>query len=234
MRTNRNEYEQENHHHHPARPRRNGRAGAIVAMTGQAQTIKASYEDILDSLPTVMQEYMAMQGVQHLCVTLRSVFNGKRAKMKKVSCDNGMFTEHNLLPDEMHLVFTDSIERLDFMALPLGSDSLRIACFYPDGSNRRLFEDTVKIDRMKILLETLTPGNGPDYPMIAYSAGIPVNGGTWYCGLRDAETEPRLWYEKHGTTFIIPLHSKKILLTMRTQISISRFPRKKALQFINK
>ena len=156
---------------------------ALVAMAGQAQTIKASYEDILDSLPTVMQEYMAMQGVQHLCVTLRSVFNGKRAKMKKVSCDNGMFTEHNLLPDVMHLVFTDSIERLDFMALPLGSDSLRIACFYPDGSNRRLFEDTVKIDRMKILLETLTPGNGPDYHMIAYSAGIPVNGGTWYCGL---------------------------------------------------
>ena len=27
MRTNRNEYEQENHHHHPARPRRNGRVG---------------------------------------------------------------------------------------------------------------------------------------------------------------------------------------------------------------
>ena len=53
---------------------------ALVTMAGQAQTIKASYEDILDSLPTVMQEYMAMQGVQHLCVTLRSVFNGKRAK----------------------------------------------------------------------------------------------------------------------------------------------------------
>ena len=63
---------------------------ALVAMAGQAQTIKASYEDILDSLPTVMQEYMAMQGVQHLCVTLKSVFNGKRAKMKKVSCDNGI------------------------------------------------------------------------------------------------------------------------------------------------
>lgn len=170
----------------------------LVAMAGQGQTIKASYEDILDSLPTVMQEYMTMQGVQHFRVTLRSEFNGKRAKMKKVTCDNGTFTERNLLPDVMHLVFTDSIERLDFMALPFGSDSLRIACFYPDGGNRRLFEDTVKIDRMKILLETLTPGIGPDYPMIAYSAGIPINGGTWFCGLRDAGTEPRLWYEKHG------------------------------------
>ena len=173
---------------------------AFVAMIGQGQTIKASYEDILDSLPTVMQEYMTMQGVQHFRVILRSEFYGKRAKMKKITCNKGTFTERDLLPDVMHLVFTDSIERLDFMALPLGNDSLRIACFYPDGGNRRLFEDTVKIDRMKILLETLTPGNGPDYPMIAYSAGIPVNGGTWYCGLRDAETEPRLWYEKHGIT----------------------------------
>ena len=136
---------------------------ALVAVEGQAQNIKASYEDILDSLPTVMQEYMAMQGVQHLCVTLRSVFNGKRAKMKKVSCDNGMFTEHNLLPDVMHLVFTDSIERLDFMALPFGSDSLRIACFYLGKYKVRLFEDTVKIDRNKFLMETLTPGNGPAY-----------------------------------------------------------------------
>lgn len=173
---------------------------AFVAMIGQGQTIKASYEDILDSLPTVMQEYMTMQGVQHFRVILRSEFYGKRAKMKKITCNKGTFTERDLLPDVMHLVFTDSIERLDFMALPLGNDSLRIACFYPDGGNRRLFEDTVKIDRMKILLETLTPGNGPDYPMIAYSAGISINGGTWYCGLRDAETEPRLWYEKHGIT----------------------------------
>ena len=58
---------------------------ALVTMAGQGQTIKASYEDILDSLPTVMQEYMAMQGVQHLCVTLRSVFNGKRAKIAQNS-----------------------------------------------------------------------------------------------------------------------------------------------------
>ncbi|MBQ4461849.1 MAG: hypothetical protein II908_08515, partial [Bacteroidaceae bacterium] len=52
---------------------------ALVTMTGQAQTIKASYEDISDSLPTVMQEYMTMQGVQHFRVNLRSEFNSKRA-----------------------------------------------------------------------------------------------------------------------------------------------------------
>ena len=177
---------------------------ALVTMTGQAQTIKASYEDILDSLPTVMQEYMTMQGVQHFRVNLRSEFNSKRAKIKKVTCDNGTFTERDLLPNITHLVFTDSIERLDFMALPFESDRLRIACFYLGKNKTRLFEDTVKIDRNKILMETLTPGNGPAYPIIAYTSGIPIkvgiNVGINYCGLRFSETEPRLWFEKHGIT----------------------------------
>ncbi|MBQ6063544.1 MAG: hypothetical protein IJK42_14870 [Prevotella sp.] len=171
---------------------------ALVALVGQGQTIKTDYEDVLDSLPIAMQQYMAMQGVQHFRVILTGDFNGKRAKLKKITCDNGKFDERILLSDIMHLVFTDSIERLDFMAVPFGSDSLRIACFYPECNNYRLFEDKVKADNMKILLETLTPGNGPDYPVIAYSSGIPVNGGTWFCGLRDAGIEPRLWYEKHG------------------------------------
>ncbi len=173
---------------------------ALVTMTGQAQTIKASYEDISDSLPTVMQEYMTMQGVQHFRVNLRSEFNSKRAKIKKVTCDNGTFTERDLLPNITHLVFTDSIERLDFMALPFESDRLRIACFYLGKNKTRLFEDTVKIDRNKFLMETLTPGNGPAYPIIAYTSGIPTKGGISLCELRFSETEPRLWFEKHGIT----------------------------------
>ena len=174
---------------------------ALVTMTGQAQTIKASYEDISDSLPTLMQEYMTMQGVQHFRVNLRSEFNGKRAKIKKVTCNNGTFTERNLLSDIKHLIFTDSIERLDFMALPFESDRLRIACFYLGNKYKaRLFEDTVKIDRNKFLMETLTPGNGPAYPIIAYTSGIPIKGGIDLCSLRFSETEPRLWFEKHGIT----------------------------------
>lgn len=171
---------------------------AFITLTGQAQTIKTSYVNMLDSLPTAMQEYLTMQGVQHFRVTLTGEFNGRRAKMKRITCDNGKFGEQNVMSDIMHLIFTDSIESLDFMAVPLGEDSLRIACFYPESDKYRLFEDKVKADKLKILLETLTSGNGPDFPVIAYSTGIPVNGGTWFCGLRDAGTEPRLWYEKHG------------------------------------
>ena len=170
----------------------------VVTMAGQAQTFNTGYEDILDSLPTAMQEYLKMQGVQHFRVILTGEFNGKRAKLKKVSCNNGKFEERILLPDIMHLVFNDSIEKLDFMAVPFGSDSLRIACFYPEINNYRLFEDKVKADYTKVLLETQTPGNGPAYPVIAYSAGIPIKGGSWICGLRDSGTEPQLWYEKHG------------------------------------
>lgn len=171
---------------------------ALVTLTGQGHNIKTDYENILDSLPTAMKQYMKMQGVQHFRVTLTGEFNGKRAKLKKITCHDGQFDEQVLLPDMIHLVFADSIESFDFMAVPFGNDSLRIACFYPECNNYRLFEDTVKADNMKILLETKAPGNGPDYSVMAYSSGISIPGGTWFCGLRDSGTEPRLWYEKHA------------------------------------
>lgn len=113
----------------------------------------------------------------------------------------GALTERTLMSDYIHLVFTDSIETVDFMAVPYGNDSLRVNCFHieGDGGRVRLFADTLKSDWRKILLETLTPGNGPDYPIMAYSSGIPIPGGAyWFCGLRESGTEPRLWYEKHG------------------------------------
>lgn len=84
------------------------------------------------------------------------------------------------------------------MAIPYGKDSLRISCFYPSSYNHVIFNDTVRIDDMKILLETFTSGDGPDIPIIAYSSGIPFEGGTWFCGLRDSGIEPRKWYEKYG------------------------------------
>lgn len=175
---------------------------ALITVTGQAQVIKTGYENITDSLPTAMQEYLEMQRVEHFRVTLTGNFDGKRAKIKKVTCDNaGAFTERTLMSEYIHLVFTDSIETVDFMAVPYGNDSLRINCFYieGDGGRVRLFADTLKSDWRKILLETLTPGNGPDYPIMAYSSGIPIPGGAyWFCGLRESGTEPRLWYEKHG------------------------------------
>ncbi|WP_185972660.1 hypothetical protein [Bacteroides sp. HF-5092] len=54
------------------------------------------------------------------------------------------------------------------MAIPYGADSLRITCFYPTNNNTPLFTDTVRIDKMKILMETFTPGNGADTPIMAY------------------------------------------------------------------
>ena len=139
-----------------------------------------------------------MQKVQHSRLTMKGDFNGKRAKMKKVICDKGTFIERDLLEDYVHFIFVDSVETLDFMAIPYGKDSLRISCFYPSNYNRVIFNDTVQIDNMKILLETFTPGNSPDVPIIAYSTGIPFEGGTWYCGLRDSGVEPRKWHEKYG------------------------------------
>lgn len=170
----------------------------FATMFVQAQQIKLEYENKISTLPELVQQYFEMQKVQHSRLTMKGDFNGKRAKMKKVICDKGTFIERDLLEDYVHFIFVDSVETLDFMAIPYGKDSLRISCFYPSNYNRVIFNDTVQIDNMKILLETFTPGNSPDVPIIAYSTGIPFEGGTWYCGLRDSGVEPRKWHEKYG------------------------------------
>lgn len=170
----------------------------FATMFVQAQQIKLEYENKISTLPELVQQYFEMQKVQHSRLTMKGDFNGKRAKMKKVICDKGTFIERDLFEDYVHFIFVDSVETLDFMAIPYGKDSLRISCFYPSNYNRVIFNDTVQIDNMKILLETFTPGNSPDVPIIAYSTGIPFEGGTWYCGLRDSGIEPRKWHEKYG------------------------------------
>ena len=170
----------------------------FATMFVQAQQIKLEYENKISTLPELVQQYFEMQKVQHSRLTMKGDFNGKRAKMKKVICDKGTFIERDILEDYVHFIFVDSVETLDFMAIPYGKDSLRISCFYPSNYNRVIFNDTVQIDNMKILLETFTPGNSPDVPIIAYSTGIPFEGGTWYCGLRDSGIEPRKWHEKYG------------------------------------
>lgn len=109
-----------------------------------------------------------------------------------------MFTERELLPDFVHFILVDSVETLDFMIAPYKEDSIRLTCFYPPVDNMPLFTDTVRLDRHKILMETYTPGDGFDIPIISYTSGISVQGGIWFCGLRDSKVEPRKWYEKYG------------------------------------
>ena len=164
-----------------------------------AQDLKTEYYNQIDTtLSDLTAQYLKMQGVQSLRVTIKGDFNGKRARIIKVTCNNGVFAENEKLQEYQHFIMTDSIETLDFMAMPYGKDSLRIACFYPASYNTKLFEDTVRIDNMKILLETKTSSPGQT-PLMAYSTGLPIKGGgVWFCGLRDSGVPPTQWYEKYG------------------------------------
>lgn len=181
----------------------------FACITSSAQIMKVNYENNMDSLSNFMLQYYRMQNVQSFHLTLRGDFNGKRAKIHKVTCNNGIFIESQLLEDFQHFILSDSIETLDFMAVPYGKDRIRIACFYPISYNTKLFEDTLYIDRMKILMETYTAGSDSETPLMAYTTGIPFNGGTWFCGLRESGVEPRLWYKKYGidgyTFYVITL-----------------------------
>lgn len=85
----------------------------FTVMQVQAQQIKLEYENKIDSLPELMQQYFEMQKVQHSRLTIKGEFNGKRAKIKKVICDKGTFIERELLADYVHFIFVDSIETLD-------------------------------------------------------------------------------------------------------------------------
>lgn len=85
----------------------------LFSITMQGQQVKVNYENITNSLPVILQEYFRMQGVQHLNLTIKGEFNGKRAKLKKISCNNGVFTERELLPDFVHFILVDSVETLD-------------------------------------------------------------------------------------------------------------------------
>lgn len=71
----------------------------LLSMPVWAQQVKVSYEYPADSLSVPLQEYFQMQGVQHLRLTIRGEFNGKRAKLQKVSCHKGVFTKRELIPD---------------------------------------------------------------------------------------------------------------------------------------
>lgn len=132
----------------------------LLSMPVWAQQVKVSYEYPAHSLSVPLQEYFQMQGVQHLRLIIRGEFNGKRATFQKVSCQKGVFTERELIPDLVHLILVDSVETVDFMAVPYKEDSLRITCFYSplddSAANMGLFTDTVCMGRNNILMETYT------------------------------------------------------------------------------
>ena len=177
----------------------------VIAMTlfgciASAQ-VRVEYHNQIDStLMDVTRQFLNMQGVQSLRLTLKGDFDGKRAKINKIVCDKGVFTQYPLLQEYQHWIMSDSVETIDFMAMPFGRDSIRIACFYPASYNTKFFEDTLRIDKMKILMETYTPDSETVTPLIAYTTGLPFQGGrgTWFCGLRDSGVEPRKWFEKYG------------------------------------
>ena len=91
---------------------------ALTTILAQAQQIKVEYENKISSLPELIQQYFEMQKVQHSRLMIKGNFNGKRAKIGKVICDKGSFIEREMLADYVHFILVDSIETLDFMAIP--------------------------------------------------------------------------------------------------------------------
>lgn len=67
-----------------------------------AQQVKVTYENRTDTLSDLMKQYFQMQGLESFRLTLKGDFNGKRAIIKKVTCDKGVFIEKQLLSEFQH------------------------------------------------------------------------------------------------------------------------------------
>lgn len=65
----------------------------ICIVDVRAQQIKMEYNDKTLSLPEVMRQYLRIKGVQSISATMKGEFNGKRGKIKRISCHNGEFAE---------------------------------------------------------------------------------------------------------------------------------------------
>lgn len=93
-----------------------------------AQQVKMEYDNKALSLPEVMQQYFRIKGVQCISATMKGDFNGKRGKIKRISCHNGEFSEKEMMPEFIHFVLTDSVETLDFMAVPIDNGKMLLEC----------------------------------------------------------------------------------------------------------
>ena len=173
----------------------------ICIVDVRAQQIKMEYNDKTLSLPEIMRQYLRIKGVQSISATMKGEFNGKRGKIKRISCHNGEFAEKEMLEDFIHFVLVDSVETLDFMAVPTNDGKMILECVH-SATGQPMFSDTLDIDKNKILLETYTAGGDEEFPIIAYSSGIKIDSeiGTmiWFCGLRDSGVAPRKWRDEHG------------------------------------
>lgn len=173
----------------------------ICIVDVRAQQIKMEYNDKTLSLPEIMRQYLRIKGVQSISATMKGEFNGKRGKIKRISCHNGEFAEKEMLEDFIHFVLVDSVETLDFMAVPIDNGKMLLECVYPV-NGQPMFSDTLDIDKNKILMETYTADDDAAFPILAYSSGIKIDSeiGTmiWFCGLRDSGVAPRKWRDEHG------------------------------------
>lgn len=173
----------------------------IGVVNVSAQQVKMEYDDKALSLPEVMQQYFRIKGVQCMSATMKGDFNGKRGRIKRISCHNGEFSEKEMMSEFIHFVLTDSVETLDFMAVPIDDGKMLLECVYPV-NGQQMFSDTLDIDKSKILMETYTADDDAAFPILAYSSGIKIDSEIgsmiWFCGLRDSGVAPRKWRDEHG------------------------------------
>lgn len=90
-----------------------------------SQQVNISYDETYEG-DKFQQQLLGFQNISFMRITLRSEFNGKRAKLVPVKCHDGVFTKKELTPKGLKLIFPDSIENINVFTEKISDGNIRI------------------------------------------------------------------------------------------------------------
>lgn len=168
----------------------------------RSQQVNISYDETYE-VDKFQRQLLDFQNINFMKIVLRSEFNGKRVKLTSVKCHDGVFTEKELTPKGVKLIFPDSIENIDLFMEKIADKNIRISGYFPSN----FVNDTLYAPKSNyIFMETLSDKpytQNDSIPVFAVTRGIEKNvegmgEGIDYCGLRYANINPKEWYSKFG------------------------------------
>lgn len=175
---------------------------AFPLVASAQNRVEVSYESP-DSIPDVTRELMAFLDVYYLKTTVHGDIKGKKWILWANEVNEGKVTSKPLFPYTFE--FADTTATFTFIAQPVGKDSVRISCNTPryGGRGNKYVIDPGKDTPYGIpyiLMETFPekPYTTGEINLAAYTSGIAKSETSYdFCGLRFANTDPKMWQEKH-------------------------------------
>ena len=183
---------------------------AFPLVASAQNRVEVSYESP-DSIPDVTRGLMEFLDVYYMKITVHGDIKGKKWILWANQSNDGKVTSKPVFPYTFE--FADTTATFSFYAQADKTDSASIRIVTPrftTAKNKYAInaENGTPYNSQYILMETLPEkpyDTTQDIPLVAFTTGL-VKEVTYegkkgvsidYCGLRFANTDPKLWQEKH-------------------------------------